>query len=144
MEPAMRRFCEEFGKQKKVTVEFQSQAVMGSVPPDISLSLYRVLQEALHNAAKHSGAKHFRVQLLGTEGLAQLIVSDSGQGFDPEIAMRGHGLGLISMKERLHSVSGEITIEAQPHCGTTIHARVPFSPQSESPRPSGYADRRSV
>jgi PAS domain S-box-containing protein len=137
MVPAMTSFCEEFGEQRKVKVEFESHNMARSVPPDISLCLFRVLQEALHNSAKHSGACRFRVQLRGTSGEIHLIVSDSGAGFDLENALKSHGLGLTSMRERLHSLKGEISIESQPKRGTTIHARVPLSSDSRSRRLAG-------
>src|SRR4051812_3854954 len=66
MVPAMRSFCEEFSKQQKVEIEFKNQDLGRSFPPDVSLCLFRVLQEALHNAMKHSGVRHFKVQLRGT------------------------------------------------------------------------------
>ena len=62
----------------------------------------------------------------------QLTVSDQGVGFDPHDAINRHGLGLISMRERLHLAGGQISIESQPGSGTTIHARVPFSSRNFS------------
>jgi PAS domain S-box-containing protein len=124
--PAMKNFCQEFGRRQKVEVEFESLNVPPSISSDISLCLFRVLQETLHNAAKHSGAKHFSVQLRGTSDEIHLTVSDPGAGFDPEAAVKSHGLGLISMKERQHLVRGEISIESRPERGTTIHAHVPL------------------
>jgi signal transduction histidine kinase len=129
--PAMRSFCEEFESKQDVTVQFESHDVTRSVSPDISLCLFRVLQESLRNAWKHSGVRQFKVRLQQTAGMAHLIISDSGAGFDPIGARRSHGLGLISMKERLHLVKGEISIESQAYRGTTIHARVPLSPLSD-------------
>jgi PAS domain S-box-containing protein len=137
MVPAMRSFCEEFSKQQKVEIEFENQDLGGSFPPDVSLCLFRVLQEALHNAMKHSGVRHFKVQLRGTSDEIHLTVSDSGAGFDPEAARKSPGLGLISMKERLHSVKGDLSIESQSKRGSTIHARVPLSSGSDSARAAG-------
>ena len=76
---------------------------------------------------KHSGVRHFKVELCGTEGEIQLTVSDLGVGFDPQDAISRRGLGLISMRERMQLVGGEISIKSQPGSGTTILARVPFS-----------------
>jgi len=87
--------------------------------------LFRVLQEALHNAVKHSGVKQIDVQLEQSNEV-DLIVSDPGRGFDVESAMGGHGLGLTSMRERVRLVDGTINIESKPMVGTTIHVRVPF------------------
>ncbi|HSM87572.1 MAG TPA: ATP-binding protein, partial [Candidatus Limnocylindrales bacterium] len=85
-----------------------------------------VLQEALHNAAKHSGASHFEVELRATDDEIRLTVSDEGVGFDPGAALRTRGIGLVSMQERLHLVQGKIEIESAPNRGTSIHARVPL------------------
>ena len=89
--------------------------------------MFRVLQEALQNAVKHSGERHFSVELQGTSGEIQLRVSDSGVGFDQQDAINRRGIGLISMRERLRLVCGEFSIESKPGCGTTIRARVPVN-----------------
>jgi signal transduction histidine kinase len=104
---------------------------------ELSLSLFRVLQEALRNAAKHSGVKRFEVRLWGSTGEIQLTISDLGAGFDTETAMKTTGLGLTSMQERLRLVHGELSINSQPRGGTTIHARIPFAPTSDSARAAG-------
>ena len=124
MTAAMRHFCVEFAKQQKVRVDFETHDLPDHLPSDISLCLFRVLQEALHNSAKHSGARQFEVQLRGTEGQIDLVVRDRGKGFDVEAARTGRGIGLLSMEERMKLVHGELSIESQPHRGTTVHARV--------------------
>jgi PAS domain S-box-containing protein len=124
---AARSFCQELTDQKKVEIDFSNTNIPDGVPKEISLCIFRVLQEALQNAVKHSGVRQFAVELQGTAGGIQLTVSDLGVGFDPHAAVSGHGLGLISMRERLRLVGGQISIESQPGRGTTIHARVPFS-----------------
>jgi len=133
----MRSFCEEFGQRKGVEIDFMSHNLPSPVPPDISLCLFRVLQEALHNATKHSGVRHCRVQLWRLTNEIHLTVSDSGSGFDPESARSGRGLGLIGMQERLRLLKGSFSIESQPQRGTTIHARVPLSSGSDSIRAAG-------
>ena len=123
---AAKSFCKELSEQQKVEIDFSHTDIPRSVPKEISLCLFRVLQETLQNAVKHSGVRHFKVELRGTEGEIQLTVSDLGVGFDPQDAIHRRGLGLISMRERMQLVSGEISIKSQPGGGTTIHARVPF------------------
>ena len=123
---AARSFCKELSEQQKVEIDFSHTEMPRSVPKEISLCLFRVLQETLQNAVKHSGVRHIKVDLRGTEGEIQLTVSDLGVGFDPQDAIHRRGLGLISMRERMQLVSGEISIKSQPGNGTTIHARVPF------------------
>ena len=123
---AAKSFCKELSEQQKVEIDFSHTDIPRSVPKEISLCLFRVLQETLQNAVKHSGVRHIKVDLRGTEGEIQLTVSDLGVGFDPQDAIHRRGLGLISMRERMQLVSGEISIKSQPGGGTTIHARVPF------------------
>jgi len=133
---AMRSFCKEFGEHHRMQINFHSHDVPGSMPPDISLCLFRVLQEALHNSAKHSRAKHVEVRLWGTSGEVNLTVRDSGVGFEDAAAKKSRGLGLISMQERLKLVKGQFSIESHPSCGTTIHAQVPW-PGNEILRMTG-------
>jgi PAS domain S-box-containing protein len=123
---AMRSFCREFGEQQKIEIDFGSHDLPTPLPVEVSLCLFRVLQEALHNAAKYSGVRHFEVQLWGSLNEIHLTISDLGGGFDVQAAMLGPGLGLTSMTERLHLVKGEISIVSAPNRGTTIQARVPL------------------
>ncbi|HWC16605.1 MAG TPA: sensor histidine kinase [Terriglobales bacterium] len=121
----MKSWCREFAEKQAMEIDFNSN-VKTALPLDIGVSLFRVLQEALHNAVKHSGAKRVEVQLLEDSSEIHLIVSDLGKGFDVEAAMQGKGLGLTSMRERISLVSGKITIKSKPTGGATIHARVPL------------------
>jgi PAS domain S-box-containing protein len=123
---AARGFCRELSEQKKVEIEFSHEGIPRSLPKEISLCLFRVLQEALQNAVKYSGERHIRVELRGSSEEIQLTVSDSGVGFDQRDAIERHGLGLISMRERLHLVDGEFSIQSEASRGTTISARVPL------------------
>jgi PAS domain S-box-containing protein len=121
----MRIFCEEFGERKKVEIDFRSRGLPILVQPEVSICLFRVLQEALHNGVKHSGVEKFRVQLWADDEI-HLTVSDSGTGFDLEAATRGLGLGLIRMEQRLRLVNGTFSVDSQPEKGTTVHANVPL------------------
>jgi signal transduction histidine kinase len=123
---AMRGFCMELSEQHNVNINFGHKDIPGSVPPEISICLFRVLQEALHNAVKHSKVRLFDVEARGTSDAILLTVRDTGLGFDPEYAKKGNGLGLTSMHERVKLVNGELSINSQPRCGTSVHARVPF------------------
>ena len=121
-------FCQEFEHQRKVEIHFKSCDLPTPLPVDNSLALFRVLQEALHNAAKHSAVRQFAVELFQASDSIHLIVSDSGVGFDPKIAKQGSGLGLASMKERLKLVKGTLSIESKTERGTRIAATVPVNP----------------
>jgi PAS domain S-box-containing protein len=134
---AMKSFTKEFGAQQNLEIDFQSHDLPSPVPADISLCLFRVLQEALHNSAKHSGVRRFAVRLWGTSDEIHLTVMDAGIGFNREAAKTGRGLGLVSMKERLKLVNGTLSIDTQPKRGTTIHARVPLISRGDSMHAAG-------
>jgi PAS domain S-box-containing protein len=125
--PAIRSYCREFSQQHDVTVQFADENVPNFLPRDISLSLFRVTQEALQNALKHSGIRQFSVALRSSEKEIQLEVSDRGAGFDVEGAKLDRGLGLVSMQERAHLVHGTFTIESAENGGTRILVRVPLA-----------------
>ena len=122
----MRSWCREFGERQGIQVEFKSPEAKISHPREIGLCLFRVLQEALHNAAKYSGVRRIEVQLREDAGEIHLLVSDFGRGFDLETATEGRGLGLTSMQERVRLINGIIEIQSKPMGGTIVHVRVPL------------------
>jgi signal transduction histidine kinase len=89
----IKSWCKEFGERQNVEIDFRSDVSSG-LQLQIGISLFRVLQEALNNAIKHSGVKRIEVQLRETSGEIQLLISDLGRGFDVEAALHGKGLGL--------------------------------------------------
>jgi PAS domain S-box-containing protein len=120
----IRSWCKEFAERQKMDIDFKS--TLRNVPPiEVGRTLLRVLQEALHNASKHSGAKRADVRLREQSGEIHMIISDSGKGFELDPALRGKGLGLTSMQERVRLLRGTILIKSKPLGGTTIHVRVP-------------------
>jgi PAS domain S-box-containing protein len=130
----IKSWCKEFGERRGIQVEFKSSEVQSSVAPEIGLCLFRILQEAVHNASKHSGAGRVEVQLRQDPGEIHLVISDSGRGFDSETAMQGRGLGLVSMRERVRLMNGTIAVESKLNGGTTIDVRIPLSPAQISER----------
>ncbi|HEY1423797.1 MAG TPA: PAS domain-containing protein [Candidatus Acidoferrum sp.] len=128
----MRSFCEEFGTRRKVEIDFRSHGLPSLVPPDISLCLFRVLQEALYNAVEHSGVWRFEVQLWGESEHVNLRVSDGGVGFELETATEGRKLGLIRMEERVKLLKGSLSIKSQPKRGTSIHAQIALTSGSDA------------
>jgi len=125
LEAGMRSWCKEFGERHKLQITFQGHNVP-RLAHEISLCLFRVLQEALQNAVKHSGAEQITVQLAENQGVIHLIVSDSGEGFNITASGQGRGLGLTSMQERVRLVGGSFVIDSKPEAGTTIHVHVPI------------------
>jgi PAS domain S-box-containing protein len=136
---ACESFCREVAERNNVTVDFTEEGTPRGMPEDVSLCLFRILQESLQNAIKHSGAQHFEVRLQTVADEIQLTVRDCGVGFDAPAALRGHGLGLISMRERASLVKGTISISSKPMAGTEVTLRVPIAVNRESQAISGAA-----
>jgi signal transduction histidine kinase len=132
---AAKSFCRELSDQHKVRIEFTHSDVPHNLPSEVSLALFRVLQEALQNGVKHSHAQDFKVELRGTPDEIQLTVRDPGAGFNQREALGSRGLGLVSMRERLQLVDGTMVIESEPGRGTTILARVPIKTDVDSSEP---------
>jgi PAS domain S-box-containing protein len=134
LEAAVSGFCRELSEQQNLEIHVRLDGVPEMLPHEVSLCLFRVLQEAVHNAIKYSGVREFDVSLSGVSNEIQLSVHDSGVGFDLSDANAGSGLGLTSMRERLRLVNGQLSIESNPQHGTTVLARVPLD-ASLSPEP---------
>jgi PAS domain S-box-containing protein len=127
---ASRSLCSEVSKASGIRIDFGHSKVPNTIPQDISVCLFRVLQESLGNVARHSEAREAQVTLTGGPSEIQLDVSDSGVGFDPHSHQDSFGLGLIGMQERLLSTGGELIIDSQPRAGARIMARVPLTAAS--------------
>jgi signal transduction histidine kinase len=116
-------FCKEASRHD-LAVEFTCHNVPSRLPDGVAINLFRVLQEAVSNAVKHANAQHCRVALYGVDGELRLDVIDDGRGFSPNTARNGHGLGLLSMQERLKLVNGNVVIESTRGGGTAVRAAV--------------------
>jgi signal transduction histidine kinase len=124
--PSLTSFCEEYSEKHQLRVYFSHDHIPNQIPKDVTLCLFRIVQEALRNVVKHSGATEVNVDLSGIGDRIELCVSDSGVGFDPESEKGKGGLGLLSMSERLRLVGGELTVESQPAHGARIRVRIPL------------------
>jgi len=129
---AVKSYCREVSEQSGALVEFSGGNIGSSLPQEVSLSLFRVVQEALRNAVKYSGQKHFEVRLQEISGQLELEVSDRGVGFDATKTKNGGGLGLVSMAERIYQVNGSFNIDSQLNVGTRVRARVPIAAQAKA------------
>ena len=123
---AAAQLCREASASHQVTIEFEQDGVPGNLSPDLALNLFRVLQEALSNAIKHSGGRLYRVTLRATANVVALEVADDGCGFDLRSAQNGDGLGLVSIQERLTLLNGEAIVESSPGRGTVVRAVAPL------------------
>ena len=131
LEAALRAECNAFSKQHGIVTKFLPTDIPDSLPGDIPLSLYRIVQESLWNVAKYAQAQQVLLTATQLHGELVLVVEDDGKGFDPD-QIKGKGsLGLISMKERAHLVHGSFFVQSQPGKGTRVEVRVPV-PQQEA------------
>jgi signal transduction histidine kinase len=120
-------FCEEFTAQRGIQVVFSHKDVPRSVPPDISLCLFRIVQEGLRNVQKHSGAAHAEVRIETMNDTLHLSISDDGAGYDVNDGAGRQGLGLRSMRERARLVGGRFEIHSEIRNGTRIDVWVPLT-----------------
>jgi signal transduction histidine kinase/ABC-type uncharacterized transport system substrate-binding protein len=136
---ALRDYCRSFTREHDVPVTFHAAGDLETVPPNVGLCLYRVVQEGLGNVAKHAGAREARVTVEGRGLEVMLAITDDGRGFDPREARSRHGLGLLSLDERVRLVGGRLVVEAQPLHGTELRIVVPLAEGDDGAhdRPAG-------
>jgi PAS domain S-box-containing protein len=124
---AVKALCREFSEQYQIQAHSKCSGIPESLSPDVSLCLFRVVQETLHNVAKHSRATEIVVEVRGTSTSLSLVISDNGIGFDPSGSKARVGLGMISMRERIHLIGGKFTVTSRPGSGTRIEANIPIT-----------------
>jgi PAS domain S-box-containing protein len=129
---ACKGFCRELSNHEKVEIDFHADSIPKALSKEASLCLFRVMQEALQNAVKHSGTRRFKVSLEGLLDEVHLSVQDHGVGFEVQKEINGYGLGIVSMRERLKLVDGQLSIDSKPQHGTTVHVRVPVGIKMKS------------
>ncbi len=120
---AVKSLCREFSEQYHIKVECACHDIPADLDNEIALCFLRIVQEALHNVAKHSQASLVRVDMSGAGNELTLALADDGVGFELNQVRKTAGLGMVSMRERMHLIGGEFTISSQPGSGTKIQAR---------------------
>jgi signal transduction histidine kinase len=123
--------CTNFSRREGIDIVFDHENISTVIPKDVSLSLYRIIQEGLRNISKHACAEHISVSLKGIDHDVLLSVQDDGIGFDSEEVKEKPGLGFSSMRERARLIHGELSIQSQPEKGTLITVRVPLTREGE-------------
>ncbi|MHB0868122.1 MAG: sensor histidine kinase [Chloroflexota bacterium] len=131
--PALRSYVKEYSSQSGIEVDLRVTGLKGRLPAETEVAVYRVVQEALTNAAKYSGAGLVTVQLSLEDSILTAMVRDDGRGFEVQrvLRSRGDGLGLFGMKERISLLSGQLEILSSSGRGTTVLARVPLEGSGE-------------
>ncbi|MEK6337593.1 MAG: ATP-binding protein [Acidobacteriota bacterium] len=123
---AIKSLCDELSKRREIKIEFRQQGFPAVLSREVTLCVFRIAQESLHNMARHSGAHESQVLLRKSADSVHLHVSDTGCGFDMQSSRSKNGLGFISMRERLRLVGGRISIRSQPFTGTQVDIVVPI------------------
>ncbi|MCL4371548.1 MAG: histidine kinase, partial [Chloroflexi bacterium] len=131
--PALRGYAKEYSRQHGIQVGLQVSGLKGRLPSEVEVAIYRVVQEALTNAAKYSEASQVAVKLSVEGSTLTATVRDQGRGFDLNRVQQSKdgGLGLFGMRERVSLLSGQLEILSAPRAGTTIVARVPLGGVAE-------------
>ena len=130
---AISGLCKELTASQDLKIAFTDGELPAAIPPDIALGLYRIVQEALRNVVRHSGARHAEVALGATADSLTLRIVDDGVGFDPGLIRGKGGLGLISIRERVLHLGGEIAIDSKPSGGSRLSVSVPLKGTSPIP-----------
>jgi two-component system sensor histidine kinase UhpB len=133
LKAALAGHVEELERQGGIEASFEAQGDFSDLPAEIQLVVYRVAQEALSNAARHSGAETVKVGLRHEGKRVELTVGDDGSGFTFDQAARG--LGITGMRERALLVGGEVEVESRPNVGTRVRLRVPLQAADTEARP---------
>jgi signal transduction histidine kinase len=121
---AVKSHCLELAAHHEIKISFKEKGCSGFIPKDVTLCLFRIVQESFRNVIKHSGAREASAVLVGTSDFIHLSISDNGRGFNLDRLESKKGLGLISMRERLRLVGGVISIQSTSQ-GTTIEVSIP-------------------
>ena len=127
---ALCAYCEEFSKVRGLPVSCETDESVDKLSPGAALCLYRIAQEALGNAAKHSAAQKVQVRLTRADGRVRLSVSDNGVGCDPNQIGKSGGLGVINMRERVLQLDGTFEFDSEPGHGTRVKVTVPIRTDS--------------
>lgn len=123
--PALQRMVTEFSQRHGIDIGFAHDALPVPLPSDVALCLFRVVEEALTNIAKHSNARSGEVRVTGNADGIHLVVEDTGNGFDSASVQKSAGLGFVSMQERLRVLRGTVDVKSAPSRGTRIEVFVP-------------------
>jgi signal transduction histidine kinase len=124
--PAMRSLAEEFAGRTGVAVDLRAAPLQAPPAPEVEVALYRVLQEALTNVARHAAATRVEALLATDGGDLVLVVQDDGKGFDAAARPMNGGAGLAGMKERVVGAGGRLIVTSAPGRGVRLEARLPL------------------
>ena len=125
--PALQWQAREISKRTGMAVTVDAESVADDLPEEHKTCIYRVVQEALHNCARHAFARSVRIEVVQESGRIRLNVADDGLGFD---SVRTRGLGLLGMEERVTHLGGRFHLQSEPGHGTRLRIEIPLAPQA--------------
>ncbi|MCK4897872.1 MAG: hypothetical protein KAS38_03810, partial [Anaerolineales bacterium] len=119
---AMKRYASTFATTFDIECQVQVEGTPRRLVKEIEIDIYRIIQSALHNVTSHAKASLAKVSFHFSSALLQVIISDNGEGFNPEIALEtpGDHLGLLGMKERAEGMGAKLIVNSSPKTGTEI------------------------
>jgi signal transduction histidine kinase len=120
--PALEWQARETSRRGEMEVEVHAEELTGHLPDEMKVGIYRLVQEALQNAATHAHARNATVVVKRRTNRVTVEIIDNGKGFEPE---RTRGMGILGMEERVRQLRGEFVIRSAPGKGTTVHAELP-------------------
>jgi signal transduction histidine kinase len=150
LETALKWFVEQFSRQTGVQVHLETRLRDGFFAPEDAIHVYRIVQEALSNVARHSGAHEAWISLEARDTALHLKIRDEGTGFTmggPMNRASGEGIGLMGMRERAEHLGGTFTVRSEPQKGTVVSASIPLpkaSSHSAEPRVSASGTKEKV
>lgn len=146
--PAMQSYVTRFAERTGIAVTLSAPQVETRLPQPIEVALYRVMQEALTNVARHAAARRVDVRLAFDSGSAILRVKDDGCGFDIQSYLLEstpkHGMGVVGMRERAEVYGGDLKIQSAPGEGTEVELRIPMTPMTVPMEGKDYAEDQSL
>jgi signal transduction histidine kinase len=125
--PALRWQAREVSRRTRLRIKVDAEGVPDDLADEQRTCVYRVIQEALHNASRHAHAQLVRVTVRKEGDRIRVVVQDDGAGFDPR---QEKGMGILGMEERVRALGGEFRVDSKPGAGTSVSAVLPFSPAS--------------
>jgi len=122
--PALEWQAREISRRSEMEVDVRAEMVSENLPEEVNICIYRLVQEALNNAARHASARNARVEIVEAKQALRVEISDDGGGFDSE---RVRGVGLLGMEERVKHLGGSLSVESQKEKGTVVRAELPLN-----------------
>ena len=130
--PAVKKLVADFSNRHGISVAFAHESLSSTLPPDVALCLFRIVQESLNNVAKHSQARSAQVRVTPNGDGVQLVIEDDGIGFNVGDLETYAGLGFVSMRERLRPLHGTVRVDSAPGRGTRVAVYVPVATPTAS------------